>query len=674
MSSSRTNRTCCFCKKLFCCAECCKRHQKNKHPDREFNCPLCCDQKFLLERFVDEKLFCHVVFEHLPLYCCLCGDLFDQSKDLELYGPCKFWSTRRPYVPLSERRSLLATPIASSIETKRKEHSTIDGDYNGNFVGPLTSPPELYRTTSTPMHVSLTSKKSNYDIKTPYVPNFSLKTPNISSATSIKSYASESKNSDSYSKSSSYSTCNSNQDNTPFRSLPSRSSKDEQLSSKSPSTGLMFSVMAEQDETEYVSATRNNIETPTDEMELTGIHGGILPDAPNIKVQVHKERRSSSFKKVRFSDQFECDAESGRVSTGGFNMTENEVYYEARETLSETKDSTTESKEIRMSRSSLKIENVPMGSGNEKTNQPNANNVDENAGESKMRVEATCQSNGSRGNEKNMDKENQCPEGSSHSLVGATQQSGTSRVLMMVVVENNSTVGTSDLGSLIESGLKKLSSVSSIPESNVSGTSRRSITSVDSYVSISSVESYPTSGSTSSCSNLGSQTSLNSNQSNESGGLLSTVTHAVKKALRSFSGGNYSRPISGQRMFKREELSSSSSFGNPLSSFSSCLSSNSSRKRSRDFNDGFPCATSTANDPKILQTDDRSPMAKRHRGWHKIKGREPIARMKNQLTSPRGISSETQVFSQGALSVRNTIIPIPARAHQSTQTESMSNN
>uniref|UniRef100_A0ABD2XCX9 C2H2-type domain-containing protein n=1 Tax=Trichogramma kaykai TaxID=54128 RepID=A0ABD2XCX9_9HYME len=66
-----------------------------------------------------------------------------------------------------------------------------------------------------------------------------------------------------------------------------------------------------------------------------------------------------------------------------------------------------------------------------------------------------------------------------------------------------------------------------------------------------------------------------------------------------------------------------------------------------------------------------SPVAKRHRGWYRIRGREPIARMRQlALTaSPRGASRETQRFQQGSLSIGDTFLPLPSRAHQSTQTE-----
>ena len=73
-----------------------------------------------------------------------------------------------------------------------------------------------------------------------------------------------------------------------------------------------------------------------------------------------------------------------------------------------------------------------------------------------------------------------------------------------------------------------------------------------------------------------------------------------------------------------------------------------------------------------FQNEESSPIAKRPRGWYKIRAREPIARMRKiQITSPKGISSETQRFQQGSLSVgkQNTILPLPARAHQFTQTE-----
>ncbi|KAF7401110.1 hypothetical protein HZH68_006930 [Vespula germanica] len=662
MSSSWTNRTCNICKKLFCCAECCKRHQKKKHPDQEFYCPLCYGEKLPLHPKLDEKLLYHVAVNHLPLYCYLCGDFFEQNKDIELFDPCKFWlAQRRPQVSISERRSLVATPISSNLGTKKKEHSTIDGDYNGNFVGPLTSPPELYRTTSTPMHVAVTGKQSGFEYKTPHVPNFLLKTPNISSATSIKSYTygSESKSSDFEGKSSSYLTCYTNQDKTPFRSLPSDFGVEEQLSTKN-NPGLMLSVMQEQEKTGYITATKTKfsnyeIEGSTDEMELTGVHGGILPEMKNIEVKIHEERRSSSFKKVRFSDQYDNDIESGRCSVGSSNMTENDEYYEARESLS---------------RSTVTMEDIPMKSttDNGKSTNIDANGFDKNRRESNVdstsNTEKTCE------NENNMGKENRFYRTqTTQSNIGVTQKTGCSRVVMMVIVENNSSSGTAHIGPLIESGLKQLSTISDLAECKISGTTRRkSITSMENNINTASYKFYSDSNPVSS-QNDNVENSLNRNNS---AGLLSSMTHAVKQALKSFPGGNFLKSTSNERMFKRDEIPSSSASSSCLSSFTSCVSNN-SRKRSRDFKDEFPSSTRTT-DSAVLHADDRSPMAKRHRGWYKIKAREPIARMKNKLTSPRGISSETQIFSQGSLSVGNTIIPIPSRAHQSVQSNIISND
>ncbi|XP_046822027.1 uncharacterized protein LOC124425563 [Vespa crabro] len=663
MSSSWTNRTCNICEKLFCCAECCKRHQRNKHPDQEFYCPLCYGKKLPLHPKLDEKLLYHVAVNHLPLYCYLCGDFFEQNKDIELFDPCKFWlAQRRPQLSISERRSLVATPISSNLGTKKKEHSTIDGDYNGNFVGPLTSPPELYRTTSTPMHVAVTGKQSSLEYKTPHVPNFLLKTPNISSTTSIVksyTYGSESKSSDFEGKSSSYLTCYTNQDKTPFRSLPSDFGVEEQLSTKN-NPGLMLSVMQEQERTEYITATKTKlsnyeIEGSADDMELTGIHGGILPEMKNVEVRIHEERRSSSFKKVRFSDQYDKDIESGRGSIGSSNMTENDEYYEARESLS---------------RSTVTMEDVPMKMDNEKLTNIDANAFDKNRNESK--VDSRSNTEKISDNENNIEKENRFYRTqTTHSNIGVTQKTGCSRVVMMVIVENNSTSGTSNIGPLIESGLKQLSSMSDLAECKITDTAKRELikSSMENNVNTADYKFYSDSNSVSSQSN-NVESSLNRNNS---AGLLSSMTHAVKQALRSFPGGNFLKSTSSERMFKRDEIPSSSAVNNYLSNIASYVSNN-SRKRSRDFKDESPTST-TATDSAVLYADDRSPMAKRHRyGWYKIRGREPIARMKNKLTSPRGISSETQIFSQGSLSVGNTIIPIPSRAHQSVQSDVITND
>lgn len=87
-------------------------------------------------------------------------------------------------------------------------------------------------------------------------------------------------------------------------------------------------------------------------------------------------------------------------------------------------------------------------------------------------------------------------------------------------------------------------------------------------------------------------------------------------------------------------------------------------KRARDVNEMSSSVDSVPS--SWNQLDIRSPLLKRKREWYKIKGRRPIHSVRNstsQVKSPRGVSSETQVFSQGSLTVGDTILPLPARAH-----------
>lgn len=453
--------------------------------------------------------------------------------------PCKFWlAQRRPQVSISERRSLVATPISSNLGTKKKEHSTIDGDYNGNFVGPLTSPPELYRTTSTPMHVAVTGKQSSgFEYKTPLVPNFFLKTPNnISSATSIKSYAygSESKISDFEGKSSSYLTCYTNQDKTPFRSLPSDFGVEEQLGRKN-NPGLMLSVMQEQERTEYITATKTKFssyeveEGSANDMELTGVHGGILPEMKSVEIRMHEERRSSSFKKVRFSDQYDNDdnVEGVRCSIGSSNITENDVYYEARESLSRSTVTMEDHKQMRLDNG----KSIDADANGLDKNRLVGSNVDSVFNTEKKTRENENNSNNNVGKENNRFYKTQ----TTRSNIGVTQKTGCSRVVMMVIVENNSSSGTSNIGPLIESGLKQLSSMSNIAECKITETARRESiksSSMEDNVNTTSYEFYSDRNSLSSQS-----TDVDSSMNrNNSAGLLSSMTHAVKQALRSFPG------------------------------------------------------------------------------------------------------------------------------------------
>lgn len=109
-------------------------------------------------------------------------------------------------------------------------------------------------------------------------------------------------------------------------------------------------------------------------------------------------------------------------------------------------------------------------------------------------------------------------------------------------------------------------------------------------------------------------------------------------------------------VIQQREIVGTSSQG--LSSFSQARPG----KRIREVGE-----TSSEEDPIALDT--KSPLAKRHRGWYKmIRGRQPIRRVQDsRVTSPRGVSAEKQVFSQGSLTVGDMVLPLPARAHQSKE-------
>lgn len=110
-------------------------------------------------------------------------------------------------------------------------------------------------------------------------------------------------------------------------------------------------------------------------------------------------------------------------------------------------------------------------------------------------------------------------------------------------------------------------------------------------------------------------------------------------------------------VIQQREIVGTSSQG--LSSFSQARPG----KRIREIGE-----TSSEEDPIALDT--KSPLAKRQRGWYKmIRGRQPIRRVQDSrvTTSPRGVSAEKQVFSQGSLIVGDMVLPLPARAHQSKE-------
>nr|XP_033324111.1 uncharacterized protein LOC117219241 [Megalopta genalis] len=565
MPSVETSRVCCVCKKVFCCIQCRERHQKKKHSEEELKCPLCTIQKFPLQTLEDKSLLCHIAAAHLPLHCTLCGELFKQSKDLESFGTCKWWKSRHRHNLVSGQKSELRTPPL--IDGKENE-------YNGNFAS-LTSPPELYRNTSTPMVIG---QKIKLDLKTPIVPDFSLKTPKTNSP-SLKSQIHSDFRDSTASNYASFPSSGSHKE-TPFRSV-SRSNTDSVLPK---GNSRKLGVMKEQEE--HNSNVHSSVNHAVEDMELTGVEGETVNN--------FQGRRSDSSKKVRFSDQYESTSEFSTRSN--VNVTENEEYFEACDTISD----------------------------------------------SRMQV---CEENA-----KNIQKENCSPNRGNASV---NKPPSSTRVVVMMVVENSSIYSTSDL---INTGLKKLECITSKQCDSGHSSPGCSCTTgtVDTYYNITSQESYSTSNRTIEFIRSDSTSSNSSGDSASSAGLFYTVANAVKSVVNSISAMTMSRNI------ERGQVSPSKSDASvPVSQFLTAFTQRPG-KRSRDILDSSPQRQMRLG---FSQFEPTSPLRKRHRG--KIKARDPMPRM----LSPRGVSSETQVFRQGSLSVGDTVLPLPSRAHQSSQTD-----
>ncbi|XP_078034947.1 uncharacterized protein LOC144468985 [Augochlora pura] len=577
MSSVETSRVCCVCKKVFCCIRCRERHQKKHHTEDQLKCPLCTIQKFPLQTLDDKSLFCHIVTAHLPLHCTLCGELFKYSEDLESFGTCKWWKSRHRHSLISGQKSELRTPPLTGGN---------ENDYNGNFES-LTSPPELYRNTSTPMVVG---QKCKLDLKTPTVPDFSMKTPKTNSP-SLKSQNHSDYPDSTTSNYVSFPSSASHKE-TPLRSVLSSRSNTDSLLPRSNSRKL--GIMKEQEE--HDSNVHSSVNHMVEDMELTGVEGEVVNN--------FQRRRSDSLKKVRFSDQYDPTTESSTRSN--FNGTENEEFFEACDTLADSRIQVYE----------------------EKT--------------------------------KNVRKENCNSTGDS---AGANKSPNSTRVVMLMIVENSSSISTNEL---LNTGLKKLECITSQSNqcdiTHSSSASSSATRSVDTFYSITSQKSYSTSNSAIEVVSENSTLSNSSVENTSSGGLFYTVANVVKSVVNSISAMTITGTKEITGVSQRDDADSGSSTSDTFAPMSEFVTSLVQRpgKRPRDTLDNSPQRQMRLEFPQL---EPRSPLPKRHRG--KIKGRDRIPRM----LSPRGVSSETQVFHQGSLSVGDTVLPLPSRAHQSTQTE-----
>lgn len=489
----------------------------------------------MVKNFANNEFLCHVVFNHLPLRCRYCAQTFRSSDDLKAIGDCnRRWTfVRASAVREDPSASLLSPETSASLNKtpcgqlcgKRKEYS-IDGDYNGNF-GNFTSPPELSRNTSTPMHGNLIERKEHFQFKTPR-PSFSLKTPKTTSARNERPGAKENsaldvtsfKDAESPSSESNYVSSSSLSksaiiDRTPLRSiLSSRSSaSDGSYQEFSRTTGRKLGAMEELNE------DPGHEEIASGQMDFTDAQSGVLLEETRSRVLAYENvsrRRSrelgDSVKRVRFSDQFETRSEE-MTSAEILNATEGEEFFEARQSISETSMAVAE----KLSTSSALIA------------RENENNSEK---EKKSSVADELKS----------------PERGDERKGSAISTTSSSRVVMMVVVENSGSVNAADLAPLIDSSLKKLEMVAA------SGTSPRekglelaprggqdprpgtTVVSVDSYMSVSTVECYETPDSTVDVPQRPREPPRPSDHSTGSGGIFSAMANAMKTAFRNLSG------------------------------------------------------------------------------------------------------------------------------------------
>lgn len=451
------------------------------------------------------------------------------------------------------------TPAFKGAEAKLKENFSSGRRYS------VTTPPEIYRNTSTPM---FTSQKNSFEYQMPCMPNFSFKTPRTKSPmieqTDVTSNSYESQRNDNDTKFFSFSSSAlENEETTPFRNNDNEQFIRNNFGKLEVRKFLDIKKELDEAEIEFYEEQM----TSSVNMDLTSIEGGILQDSPKLNIIHEKSGETSGImKKVRFSDQNETLPEFERqaepIAQDILNMTE-EIFHDAHDASNakNTKDTRTnlkdtentkivknilDTKDTKDSQTLIGRDSLVSSSENSLTNSPKDFLVitpKRPLMNSSKNFLDNLQDEISRDNEKNKDKENRSEEALVNILSTVNQQ-GASTVLMMVLVENNIGGLSNNLVPLIDLGLKKLkdqiSSVSSnIAETssaaNSGGYSRRSITKMQ--MSISSVES---------CSNnnadqrqvvlSSSLPSTENYKNNSGGGFLSIFAQAVKCAFKNISG------------------------------------------------------------------------------------------------------------------------------------------
>ncbi|XP_020291550.1 uncharacterized protein LOC109858556 isoform X2 [Pseudomyrmex gracilis] len=628
-AETRAERTCRFCNKVFCCVKCRNRHTIEKH---------------------------------LPLRCQLCSDLFESLEDLQSIGACKWKSQHWSFIS------------PTGFQLQKSNQCLLSDIDDSRFI----TPSEILRKTSTPM---LVGQKTSFEYHTPCVPNFSLKTPKSNSLSITQSNA----------KSSSQ---HINTGDTDFFSAIDNITPILISKSEFSNSVKNLDIMEEQNEdvnkinTKIVADENRVSSTINTDLTCSNVDV-VLQDS--LASDVTRERLCRALdvvKKVRFSDQFNSLTEMESLKESHMRDTSmEEEFYDAHDiNIRNTKNTEKDKEETTESAKTIEdkqnTENTKNSHEQRKCSlleQP----LENSSANSNIKIILNNTSNTQKDdqifdNTTKTQKENQNPNKKiSTSDSSVTNQQSSNRMLMMVVMENNSGMLSTDLVPLISSSLQKLheqlastscQSCPSVTESLDSGNVRRrsilkmemSVSTVDTYLV--NKEKLTTHQEVLSSSSLPVQKC----ESNNNGGFLTAVAQAMKHAFKSFSilSNPTRRSIRGTEVVEQQKIITKSTTSQEVTddqvSTSSVNNQTRPGKRNREVSE------------PTTRMDSRTPLAKRHKAWYTmIKGRQPIDRMRESRVSksPRGVSTETQVFSQGSLTVRDTIIPLPTRAHQSSQTE-----
>lgn len=476
---------------------------------------------------------------------------------------CKRYSEYRQAL-LNER--LLRTPTSKNLELKL-QRAVSDIRYNSHT---FSTPFRIYGNTSTPMFIG---QKNSFEYQTPNAPNFSLNTPKTISPPIVQNNATsklqQTQEDDSDTKFFSFSLNVIENEGT----TPSRDKAEQQFLRSNSGRKLDIKESNEIvcDEAEVV---HNDYTTSPVDMDLTDVEDNISQEhtpKPSVGGREESIRGSDVVKKVRFSDQYETLPEY--VCQTEMNMTEenDDVFLDANDVsgIKNTKDTkgTQDTKNTKNVNSTKNTDDTKDAKKKDtkqddtkETKIENVQNIevakDEQVKDQKlsliqspMDLSGNKQVNISQKNKQNAEKENRVVEVLPNGISTMTQK-GTSRVLMMVLVENNSRNIDADLMPLISSGLKKLEEQITSPSSgtsefvnvtNATGYTRRSTTKLE--MNISTVET---------CSNNNNNmetmtdhrqvvpafplSSVENDKSSSNGGILSAVAQAVKLIFRNLSG------------------------------------------------------------------------------------------------------------------------------------------